>query len=262
MKNETILEKFQDQEIAFDLFRGDLMVNATEMARPFGVGKRPEKFLRSKGTKALIKAMQDDQNTEFNYTKSGVVENQILTTKEGQHGGTFMCEDLALAFAMWLSPQFHVWILKTVREIIFGNNPELVREAVVNMPRIQKDLDRLRKKRNRLRNVILGDSRRKNLQSLLSERATVNHQIKSLTEYTAENPLFDQPEQLGRELVRLMKEKDTIQETIRKKEESFNKILIEKEDYFKLMKDVGDLEREQRQYARAIRYSEFKVSQN
>jgi hypothetical protein len=260
MKNETILEKFDDQEIAFDLFKGDLMVNATEMAKPFK--RRLDHFLVNGQTKALINALIIDRESEFNYPESRVVENEILTTKEGQHGGTFMCEDLALAFAMWLSPPFHVWILKTVREIVFGNNPDLVREAVINMPRIQKDLDRLRKKRNRLRNVILGDSRRKELQSLLSERATVNHQIKSLTEYSAENPLFDQPEQLGRELVRLMKEKDAIVDAIRKKDESFNKLLIEKEDYFTLMKEVGDLEREQRQYARAIRYSEIKLSQN
>lgn len=260
MEPEIIVQKFDEDEIAFDLFKGDLMVNATEMAKPFG--KRVRNWLRLNSTKALILALKDDRENEFKQLTSELFEEKILQEKRGHHGGTFMCEDLALAFAMWLSPQFHVWILKTVREIIFGNNPELVREAVVNMPRIQKDLDRLRKKRNRLRNAILGDSRRKDLQSLLSERATVNHQIKSLTEYTAENPLFDQPEQLGRELVRLMKEKDTIQETIRKKEESFNMILIEKEDYFKLMKEVGDLEREQRQYARAIRYSEFKVSQN
>ncbi|MEX2566629.1 MAG: KilA-N domain-containing protein [Cyclobacteriaceae bacterium] len=259
MDTQTVIEKFKEQEIAFDLFKGDVMVNATEMVKPFG--KRLDVYLKTKATKALIKALIADRKNDFNYHQLVVVEDQILTTKEGQHGGTFMCDDLALAFAMWLSPQFHVWILKTVREIIFGNNPELVREAVMNMPRIQKELDRLRKKRNRLRNVILGDGRRKELHSLMSERASVNFQIKSLTEYSGDNPIFDNPEQLGRELVRLMKEKDIIQGDIQQKEESFNRILIT-DEYLDLVKQIGDLEREQRQYTRAIRYSEIKFSQN
>ena len=225
MNTETIIEKFEEQEIAFDLFKGDLMVNATEMAKPFGKGKRPSDYLRLASTKALIEALKSDRKSEFNYSTSAVVEYQILSTKEGQHGGTFMSEELALAFAMWLSPQFHVWILKTVREIIFGNNPELVREAVMNMPRIQKELDRLRKRRNRVRNVILGDDRRKEMQSLLSERAELNHRIKALTEYSADNPLFDEPEKLGQEIVRVMREKEQIQEAIRTKEDSFAKLL-------------------------------------
>lgn len=259
MNTETIIEKFEEQEIAFDLFRGDLMVNATEMAKPFG--KRVDHFLVNKQTRELISALIQDRKSELNYPESRVVQSEILTTKEGQHGGTFMCEDLALAFAMWLSPQFHVWILKTVREIIFGNNPELVREAVMNMPRIQKEIDRLRKRRNRVRNAILGDDRRKELQSLISQRATINYQIKSLTEYSGDNPLFDEPEKLGLELVRLMKEKDAVQEQIRATEDNYAKVLVT-DEYLNLMNQVGDLEREQRHYARAIRYSEIKISQN
>ena len=259
MNTETIIEKFEEQEIAFDLFRGDLMVNATEMAKPFG--KRVRNWLRLDTTKALIDAIKEDRKSEFKQLTSELFENEILIEKRGQHGGTFMCEDLAMAFAMWLSPQFQVWILKTVREIIFGNNPELVREAVMNMPRIQKELDRLRKRKNRVRNAILGDDRRKELQSLISQRATINYQIKSLTEYSGDNPLFDEPEKLGLELVRLMKEKDAVQEQIRATEDNYAKVLVT-DEYLNLMNQVGDLEREQRHYARAIRYSEIKISQN
>jgi len=259
MNTETIIEKFDEQEIAFDLFKGDLMVNATEMARPFG--KRVRNWLRLDTTKALIHAIKEDRKNEFKELTSELFENSILIEKRGQHGGTFMCEDLALAFAMWLSPQFNVWVLKTVREIIFGNNPELVREAVMNMPRIQKELDRLRKRRNRVRNVILGDDRRKEMQSLVSERASLNHRIKSLTEYSADNPLFDEPEKLGQEIVRLMKEKEQVQEAIQGKEDSFAKLLVT-DEYVMLHQQVRELEREQRHYAKAIRYSEIKVSQN
>ncbi|MDR6194921.1 hypothetical protein QE357_001973 [Siphonobacter sp. BAB-5404] len=66
---------------------GELMVNATEMAKPFG--KRPAKWLEIPSTQAFI-------NELSNVRKS---DNWILTER-GQHtGGTWMHEDVALEFA-------------------------------------------------------------------------------------------------------------------------------------------------------------------
>jgi hypothetical protein len=259
METETIIEKFKDQDIAFDLFKGDLMVNATEMAKPFG--KRIDKFTKSESTKALIQALVDDRKLQSNYPQMGVVESLIIQTKEGQHGGTFMCEDLALAFAMWLSPQFHVWILKTVREIIFGNNPELVKEAVMNMPRIQKDLDRLRRKRNRIKALILGPDRRKEMNILVNKRSTVSHQIQNLTFLPSIRSMKLDSDTLGARLMDLIQERDQLDEDIRKMNDDFDKILI-KDDYLELITEIGQLEKEQKHFSRLIRYSEYKFSNN
>lgn len=257
MNTETIIEKFQEQEIAFDLLRGDLMVNATEMAKPFN--RRIDFFLKSKSTKALIDALVEDRKRESNYLQLEVVEKQILHTKEGQHGGTYMCEDLALAFAMWLSPDFHVWILKSVREIIFGNNPELVREAVMNMPRIQRDLDRLRRKRNKLKAVILGPDRRKEMNALINQRSTVNHQIQNLTYLPSIQSLQLDSEGLGARLISLIQERDSLEEQIRKMNDDFDKILIQ-DEYLDLVAEIGQLEKEQKHFNKLIRYSEIKFS--
>lgn len=261
MNNETIISKFEEQDIAFNLFGGGLMVNAKEMAKPFGKGKRPSDFLRLSSSKALINALIVDRKTESNYRTSAVVKSEILNTKEGKHGGTFMCEDLALAFAMWLSPEFHVWILKTVREIIFGNNPELVREAVMNMPRIQKQLDDLRRKRNRMKAVILGPERRKKFHSLINERLSVNNQIQNLTFLPSIKSLNLDSESLGSRLLYLIKERDELEEKIKSMHESNEKILVQ-DEYLSLVSAIGELEGEQRHFGRLIRYSEYKFSQN
>lgn len=281
MNTETIIERFEEQEIAFDLFKeGDVMVNATEMAKPFGKGKIPYEFLRTKQTKKLVRALVLDAlyssnfgefpevGTDYIYEvkrpgseKKIVEELEIMKSKDGQHGGTFMCEDLALAFAMWLSPEFHVWILKTVREIIFGNNPELVREAVMNMPRIQKDLDKLRRKRNRMKAVILGPDRRKEMNTLINKRTNVNHQIQNLTYLPSIQSLKLDSEGLGERLLKLIEERDQLEEDIRKMNDDFDKILI-KDEYLKLITEIGQLEKEQKHFSRLIRYSEFKISQN
>lgn len=243
MNTETIIEKFAEQEIAFDLFKGDLMVNATEMAKPFK--RRLDNFLVNQQTKDLIQALISDKKSDSNYLESQVIENQILVQKRGGHGGTYMCEDLALAFAMWLSPEFHVWILKMVREIIFGNNPELVREAVMNMPRIQKELDRLRRKRNRLRNFLLGDDRRKELSALINERAEANRRINSLSSFAGNENLYKDPEKLGLELMNAVMKRDTLDQQIREKETGFEKILIT-EEYLDLHREILQLPRVQR----------------
>lgn len=259
MNTETIIEKFQDQDIAFDLFRGDLMVNATEMAKPFG--KRARNWLRLDSTKSLIEAIKSDRKENFKELTSELFEQSILLEKRGQHGGTYMCEDLALAFAMWLSPEFHVWILKSVREIIFGNNPELVREAVMNMPRIQKELDRLRRKRNRMKAVILGPDRRKEMNTLINKRSSVNHQIQNLTFLPSIQSLRLDSESLGARLLSLIEERDQLDEDIRRMNDAFDKILI-KEDYLDIVTEIGQLEKEQKHFNKLIRYSEYKFSDN
>jgi len=257
MNTEIIIEKFQEQEIAFDLLRGDLMVNATEMAKPFGKGKRPSDFLRLKSTEALIHAMK----SKSNYSTSAVVEHEIILTKEGQHGGTFMCEDLALAFAMWLSPDFHVWILQTLREIIFGNNPELVREAVMNMPRIQKDLNKKRRKRNRIKAVLLGPERRKEMRDLVEKKLSLNNQITNTIHFQAISQYRKDPAEFGIMMDKMIKERDDIDQEIRVKETNFESILIT-EEYLDLVKDIRELEAEQRHYSKLIRYSDIKFSEN
>lgn len=253
MSIQTIIQKFESQEIAFDLFRGDLMVNATEMAKPFR--KRVDVYLKTKQTKALIEALIEDRISESNYHQLVVVESEILTTKEGQHGGTFMCEDLALAFAMWLSPDFHVWVLKTVREIIFGDNPELVREAIVNMPRIQTNLKRMRRKRQRLKAILLGPERRKEMNELLSKRSAVVYQLNAIVNHEGKNSLFADPTRLGQEILRLINERDAISDEIHSMEQDHSKLLI-KEEYIELCKEISLLEREQRHYSKVVRYSE------
>ncbi|WP_373399667.1 hypothetical protein V8V91_08420 [Algoriphagus halophilus] len=172
-----------------------------------------------------------------------------------------MCEDLALAFAMWLSPQFHVWVLKTVREIIFGNNPELVREAVMNMPRIQKELNTKRRKRNRIKAVLLGPDRRKEMRDLISKRSDINNRIHHLTFLPTVKSLQLDSESLGNQLIDLMNQRDQLEEDIKALENRFEKILV-KEEYLDLVKEIRDLEAEQRQFSKIIRYSEFKFSQN
>lgn len=66
------------------------MVNATQMAKPFG--KLPNEFLRLPSTTTLIKAIAG---------KSRIALNQLVVTKRGGNNpGTWMHEDVALSVFM------------------------------------------------------------------------------------------------------------------------------------------------------------------
>ena len=101
--------QYNGSPITFRL--GDsVMVNATEMAKPFG--KRPVDYLRLPSTLELIAAI---------VRKSHISENQLVTTLQGSSlngGGTWMHEDVALDFAQWLSVDFKLWCNDRIKELL------------------------------------------------------------------------------------------------------------------------------------------------
>ena len=72
------------------------MINATEMAKPFGKVINNWRHLPS--TERFLTAYLDSR-------KSTVVDNLIVTKKGNPEsgGGTWMHEDIAIEFARWLS---------------------------------------------------------------------------------------------------------------------------------------------------------------
>ena len=89
--------------------KGDnLMVNATEMARPFG--KRPNDFLSAKSTQELIASLS---------AKTGIsATGLVIVNQGGNNQGTWLHEDLALIFAQWLSPTFYLWCNDRIKELM------------------------------------------------------------------------------------------------------------------------------------------------
>lgn len=75
------------------------MVNATEMAKPFG--KLSKDWLRLKSTDDFLETLSVARKISL---------PDLVQVKNGGTGfGTWMHEDLALEFARWLSPAFAIW---------------------------------------------------------------------------------------------------------------------------------------------------------
>lgn len=111
---------YNNQTITFEFVDGQSMVNATQMAKPFG--KLPAGFLRTKATKAFILALEED------YQKRGTPREVLRVVQDGSEvhlQGTWMDEHLALKFAGWLAPEFEVWVYRKIRELLTTGKTEL-----------------------------------------------------------------------------------------------------------------------------------------
>jgi anti-repressor protein len=98
------------------------MVNATEMARPFG--KRAAEWLRLPSTIQFMSALEAMGKSH---------RSQLIVTENGV--GTWLHEDVAIEFARWLSPSFLIWCNDRIRELMrhgFTANPDKLEELVSN----------------------------------------------------------------------------------------------------------------------------------
>lgn len=86
------------------------MVNATEMAKPFG--KATKDWLKSQAAKEFISALSAERR---------ILPSQLVIVRKGNSGafeqGTWMHEDVAIEFARWLSPKFAIWCNDRIKDL-------------------------------------------------------------------------------------------------------------------------------------------------
>lgn len=123
--------EYDGQQITFEFQDGNRMINATQMAKPFG--KKVAGFLRLDGTKKYIDLL------EKRYAEMHIVDNQAVNKREvlrvikggldTQNQGTWMDEKLALKFAAWLSQEFELWVYDRIEELLLTGKTELTNIA-------------------------------------------------------------------------------------------------------------------------------------
>lgn len=143
MKTNQIFQ-YNGSPITFQ--KGDnVMVNATEMAKPFG--KSPKDFLKTEQTKTYVKALSEVRK---------ILSSDLVQVIYGDNGGTWLHEDVALEFARWLSPSFAIWCNKRIKELLqYGmtamqptleqmiNNPDLVISLATQLKNEREEKQRL-----------------------------------------------------------------------------------------------------------------------
>lgn len=84
------------------------MVNATEMAKPFG--KVVKDWLKTGQTKEFLNVLSEGRKIPL--------ADLVQVTKGGNNSGTWFHEDVAMEFARWLSPAFGIWCNDRIKELL------------------------------------------------------------------------------------------------------------------------------------------------
>lgn len=79
-----------------DLHRAAVLAGANKRT------KEPGKFIASPQTVDLIEEIETTQN----------LGSSAVHTAEGSNGGTFVAKELVYAYAMWVSPSFHLKVIR------------------------------------------------------------------------------------------------------------------------------------------------------
>lgn len=106
-KNEVIKYDYNGTAITFQ-HGANVMVNATEMAKPFD--KHAKHWLGNQSTKEFLEALTKVRNL--------TLADLVTVRYGGDNPGTWMHEDVAMEFARWLSPKFAIWCNDRIKELL------------------------------------------------------------------------------------------------------------------------------------------------
>lgn len=148
MFNNSVNQIFQYNGSPITFQKGDsVMVNATEMAKPFG--KLAKDWLSNKSTKEFLSTLSAVRTIPL---------TDLVEIKQGGNSeqGTWMHEDVAMEFARWLSPAFAIWCNDRIKELLqYGmtatqptleqmiNNPDLVISLATQLKNEREEKARL-----------------------------------------------------------------------------------------------------------------------
>ncbi|WP_162627486.1 KilA-N domain-containing protein, partial [Haemophilus influenzae] len=96
MSNLTILKT------AIRTFENLYSLNDLHIASGAEAKHQPSLFIRLDATQELISEIQKETDKE----------NILQSFRSGVNRGTYACEELVLAYAMWISPKFHLIVLR------------------------------------------------------------------------------------------------------------------------------------------------------
>lgn len=97
---------------------GRFSLNDLHKASGGDQNQQPAFFLRNDQTQKLIEAIDAESNSAN--LQSSTAGIQAVKTKEGRYGGSYGCKELVYAYAMWISPKFHLQVIRTFDAVATG----------------------------------------------------------------------------------------------------------------------------------------------
>jgi len=121
-------------------------ISLTDMTQGFSAGSGLiGKWISNKNTLEYLGIWEKVNNPDFNYPEFGVIKQESgvnrfimsvgqwidrtsargMIVKAGRYGGTYAHKDIAFQFAMWLSPEFQIYLVNEFQRLKEGENERL-----------------------------------------------------------------------------------------------------------------------------------------
>ena len=132
-------------------------ISLTDMTKGFDEGSGLiGKWITNKNTLEYLGTWERISNPAFNYPEFGVIENNAgvnrfimsagqwiertaavgILVKAGRYGGTYAHRDIAFHFAMWLSPEFQIYLVKEFQRLQETEQKQLGWDVKRNLTKI------------------------------------------------------------------------------------------------------------------------------
>lgn len=143
-KNQKLIVK--GTEIAVFVQEAADFISLTDMTGNFKEGSGLiGKWITNKNTLDYLGTWEKINNPNFNYPEFGVIEQEAgvnrfimsvgqwiertgaisMVVRAGRYGGTYAHKDIAFHFAMWLSPEFQIYLIKEFQRLKADENDRL-----------------------------------------------------------------------------------------------------------------------------------------
>lgn len=132
MKNYIQKYIYEDNPVSFETGE-NIMVNATEMAKPFG--KKAKDWYRTEAAREFIDAVS--------VGKKIPTSDLVQIRQRGKNSGTWMHRDVAIEFARWLNPLFAIWCNDRIFELVNEGNVVIAPDEMVISKKVFLDMKEL-----------------------------------------------------------------------------------------------------------------------
>ena len=146
----------QDTEITILNVSGEDYICITDMLKAKDGEFFVTDWLRNRNTMEFLGVWERVYNPHFNYGEFATIRNQAglnnfkisvkefvartgavsLQSKVGRYGGTYAHKDIAFEFAMWISPEFKVYMVREFQRLKTEENKQLAWDAKRELSKI------------------------------------------------------------------------------------------------------------------------------
>jgi len=127
----------KDTEVTVTQINGEDYICITDMIKAKDGDFFVSDWLRNRNTLEYIGIWEQIYNSDFNYAEFAIIKSQAglnsfkisvkeliektklicLQAKAGRYGGTYAHKDIAFEFALWISPEFKIYIVKEFQRL-------------------------------------------------------------------------------------------------------------------------------------------------